>query len=158
MKPEGSAEAGKGADYFYVNRPSWLPIKAALLQLPQLMARYLSQPELLARLGMGKSIAQFLSRQDEADYALIKWLTISKGGDEKAYSSYYNEVIDEGPENILDLVELTPADPDESPVVEEFDTIEEALAHAIATYGALPDKYVAESMVGEEYADYLRSS
>ncbi len=107
---------------------------------------------------MGKSIAQFLSRQDEVDYALIKWLTINKGGDEKAYSSYYNEVTNGGPENILDLVELTPADPDESPVVEEFDTIEEALAHAAATYGALPDKYVAESMVGEEYADYLRNA
>jgi hypothetical protein len=122
------------------------------------MARYLSQPELLARLNMGKSIAQFLSRQDEADYALIKWLTINKSGDEKAYASYYNEVIDEGPENILDLVELTPADPDDSPLIEEFDTIEEALAHAAATYGALPDKYLAESMVGDEYADYLRNS
>jgi hypothetical protein len=65
-------------------------------------------------------------------------------------------VIDEGPENSLDLVELTPADPDESPVVDEFGTIEEALAFAAATYGALPHKYVTESMVNEEYADYLK--
>jgi hypothetical protein len=122
------------------------------------MARYLSQPELLARLNVGKPIAQFLSRQDEAGYALIKWLTISKESDESACSIYYSEVIDEGPENILDLVELTPADPDDSPVIEEFDTIEEALAHATATYGALPHKYVIESMLGDEYADYLRNS
>ena len=92
----------------------------------------------------------------KTDYALIKWLTISQGGDEKAYSIYYCEVIDEGPENSLDLVELTPADPDDSPVVDEFGTTEEALAFAAATYGALPHKYVTESMVNDEYADYLK--
>jgi hypothetical protein len=52
-------------------------------------------------------------------------------------------------------VELTPADPNDSPVVNEFDTIEEALAFAAATYGALPHKYVTESLVNDEYANYL---
>jgi hypothetical protein len=119
------------------------------------MARHLSEIQTHTRLSLGKSIGQFLSRQDEDDYAVIKWLTIDQG-DEKAYSIYYSEVIDEGPENYLDLVELTPVDPDNSPVVDEFDTIEEALAFAATAYGALPDKYVAESMVNDEYADYLR--
>lgn len=118
------------------------------------MARHLSEVQARTRLSLGKSIGQFLSRQDEADYAIIKWLTIDQG-DEKAYSIYYSEVIDEGPENYLDLVELTPADPDDSPVVEDFDTIEEALAFAATAYGALPHKYVTESMVNDEYADYL---
>ena len=120
------------------------------------MARHLSEMQAHTRLSLGKSIGQFLSRQDEANYALIKWLTISQGGDEKAYSIYYCEVIDEGSENSLDLVELTPADPDDSPVVDEFGTIEEALSFAAATYGALPHKYVTESMVNDEYADYLK--
>jgi hypothetical protein len=120
------------------------------------MARHLSAIQARTRLSLGKSIGQFLARQDEADYALIKWLSISQNGSEKTYSIYYCEVIDEGPENSLDLVELTPADPDESPVVDEFGTIEEALAFAAATYGALPHKYVTESMVNDEYADYLR--
>jgi len=118
------------------------------------MARYLSQAQLVARLSLGKSIGQFLSSQDEAGYAIIGWLTITKG-DEKAYSSYYCEIIDEGPENSVDLVELTPADPDNSPVVEEFDTIEDTLAYAAMAYNALPHKYVTESMVNDEYADYL---
>jgi hypothetical protein len=125
------------------------------LPLIQFMARHLSQVQARTRLSLGKSIGQFLSRQAEADYAIIKWLTIDQG-DEKAYSIYYSEVIDEGPENYLDLVELTPADPDDFPVVDEFDTIEAALAFAAAAYGALPDRYVAESMVNDEYADYLR--
>jgi hypothetical protein len=56
------------------------------------------------------------------------------------------------------LVELTPVDPDDSPVVDEFDTIEEALVHATVAYGASPHKYVTEGMVNDEYADYLRSA
>lgn len=119
------------------------------------MARHLSEVQTRTRLNLGKSIGQFLSRQDEADYAIIKWLTIGPG-EEKPYGVYYSEVIDEGPENSCDLVELTPADPDDSPVVDEFDTIEEALVFAATTYGALPDKYVTENMVDDEYADYLR--
>ena len=122
------------------------------------MARHLSEVQARARLSLGKSIVQFLSRQEEGNYALIKWLTISQGGDEKAYSIYYSEVLDEDPENVLDLVELTPADPDNSPVVSEFDSPEETLAFAALTYNALPDRYVTEGLINDEYADYLRNS
>jgi hypothetical protein len=48
------------------------------------MARHLSEIQARTRLSLGKSIGQFLSRQDEADYAIIKWLTVNHGGDEKA--------------------------------------------------------------------------
>jgi hypothetical protein len=120
------------------------------------MARYLLEIQVRARLNLGKSVGQFLSREDAPDSAIIKWLTIYKGGDEKKYSLYYNEVLEEGPENFLDLVELTPVDPDYSPIVEEFDSVEEVVAFATNTYGASPHKYVAESMVTDEYADYLR--
>ncbi|RZK33606.1 MAG: hypothetical protein EOO57_12840 [Hymenobacter sp.] len=121
------------------------------------MSRYIAEVQVRARLSLGKSVGQFLSREDAMDYAIIKWLTIYKGGDEKEYSLYYNEVIDEGPENFLDLVELTPVDPDDSPVVEEFDSIEEVITFAANTYGALPHKYVTEGMLNDEYADYLRA-
>ena len=77
------------------------------------MSRYLSEVQVRARINLGKPIGQFLSRQDAADYAIIKWLTIYSGGKEKLYSLYYSGVIDEGPENFLDLVELTPVDPDD---------------------------------------------
>ncbi|RZK37933.1 MAG: hypothetical protein EOO57_04780 [Hymenobacter sp.] len=120
------------------------------------MARHLSEIQARTRLSLGKSIGQFLSRQDEVDYVIIKWLAISQGGDEKAYSLYYSEVIDEGSEGIIDLVELIPFDPDNSPVIEEFDTIEEALHFATVAYGALLHRYVTESMVSDEYADYLQ--
>jgi hypothetical protein len=120
------------------------------------MARYLLEIQVRARLSLGKSVGQFLSREDAPDSAVIKWLTIYKGGNEKEYSLYYNEVLEEGPENFLDLVELTPVDPDYSPIVEEFDSVEEVVAFATNTYGASPHKYVTESMVTDEYADYLR--
>jgi hypothetical protein len=108
------------------------------------------------RLSLGKSISQFLSRQNEADYAILKWLTINKGGDCKAYSLYYSEVLEEEPEGSLNIVELTPVDPDNSPAINEFDTMEEALEFATVTYGASPQKYVAESMIDEQYASYLK--
>jgi hypothetical protein len=120
------------------------------------MARHLSEAQVKARLSLGKSVGQFLARENAADYAIIEWLTMYKGGDEKEYSLYYSEVIDEGPENFLDLVELAPVESDDSPVVKEFDSIEEVLAFATKTYGALQHKYVAESMINDEYADYLR--
>ncbi|TVT40558.1 hypothetical protein FNT36_13870 [Hymenobacter setariae] len=120
------------------------------------MTRYLSEAQLTARLNLGKAVGQFLSRQDLTDYAVIKWLTIYKGGEEKEYSLYYNEVIDEGPENFLDLVELTPVDPDDYPVIEEFNSVEEVLVFAARKYGTSLHKYVTDSMVNDEYADYLR--
>lgn len=120
------------------------------------MARHLLEVQVRARLSLGKPIAQFLSAQQEADYTVVKWLSISGGGDQKEYSVYYNEVIGEDDENELDIVEFTPLDPDECPYITEFDTIAAALAFATVTYGASPHQYVAESMIGEEYAHYLK--
>jgi hypothetical protein len=120
------------------------------------MTQQLLEVQAKTRLSLGKSIAQFLSRQDEADYAVLKWLTISKGGDYKSYSIYYSEVIEEEEGGLLDIVELTPVDPDDSPIINEFDAIEEALDFATATYGASRHKYVAESMVSEQYTSYLK--
>jgi hypothetical protein len=118
------------------------------------MSQQLLEVQAKTRLSLGKSIAQFLSRQEEADYAILRWLTINKGGEYKSYSIYYTEAIEE--EDSLDMVELTPVDPDDSPVISEFDTMEEALAFAAATYGASPHNYVAESMISEQYTSYLK--
>lgn len=123
----------------------------------RIMARHLLEVQAKTRLSLGKSIAQFLSAQQEADYTILKWLSISKGGDEKEYSVYYSEVIGEDDENELDIVEFTPLDPDEYPYITEFDTVEEALAFATTAYGASVHEYVAESMIGEEYAHYLKA-
>ena len=80
---------------------------------------------------------------------------MSKGGQEKAYSLCYSEVLSDEEGYGLDLVDLTPVDYDNDPVITEFDTIEEILAFATETYGASVHKYVVESMINEEYRAYL---
>ncbi len=120
------------------------------------MAKHLLEIQAKTRLSLGKSIAQFLGCQIEKDYTVLKWLTISKGGNNKAYSIYYSEVFGDEDDSELDIVELTPVNPDEDACITEFGTIEEALTFAAATYGALAQKYVAESMINEEYTSYLK--
>lgn len=112
----------------------------------------------MTRLSLGRSVAQFLSAQSEADYTVLKWLSISKGGEEKAYSIYYSEVLSDEEESGLDLMALAPVDYDNDPVITEFNTIEEALVFAAETYGALAHKYVAESAINEEYISYLKAN
>lgn len=102
------------------------------------MARRLLEVQIKTWLSLGKSIAQFLSAQAEADYTILKWLPISKGGDEKEYSIYYNEVFAE--EGGFDLVDFTPVDSDDAPHISEFNTIEEALEFAGTAYNASPHK------------------
>lgn len=122
------------------------------------MARYLLTIQAKTYLDLGKSIAQFLSYQDEADYIILKWLTIDKG-DEKAYSVTYHEVFDEEDEQNFDIGGFLALDPTELPfgVLTEFDTVDEALRFAEQAYGALAHRYVTESMIDEEYAAYLKN-
>lgn len=120
------------------------------------MARHLIEIQAKTRLSLGRSIAQFLSCQHEPDYTVLKWLTISKGRDHDAYCVHYIEVFGDEDDQEIDIVELTPVDPDDCPCTTRFDTAEEALAFAAEAYGALAQQYVAESMINEEYASYLK--
>jgi|GEM_PF-2240472 len=121
------------------------------------MARHLLEVQAITRLSLGKSVAQFLGYQHESAYTILRWLTIDIG-DEKAYAVAYHEVFDEGSENECDIGEFSRLDPENLPygVVDEFDAAEEAMAFAAETYGASAQKYVAESMIDEEYATYLK--
>ncbi|TGE09437.1 hypothetical protein [Hymenobacter fodinae] len=124
------------------------------------MGRYLVSTQAKTRLSLGKPIAQFLLPK-EGDEVILRWVSIDSG-EEKAYCVAYHEVFDEGEEDFTDIVEFTTALDENGEEVDsittEFDTIEEALTFANTEYGALADKYVAESMIGSEYADYLKSS
>lgn len=121
------------------------------------MALYLNELEIIARLSIGKSVAQFLSAQKAEDYTILKWFTIGEG-EEKPYSLYYHEVFDEGDEHNLNLFDFSPLDPEDLPfgLISEFETIEEVLIFAENEYYASPIKYVPENMINEEYAKYLK--
>ncbi|SFQ83317.1 hypothetical protein [Hymenobacter arizonensis] len=119
------------------------------------MALYLSRLELQARLHLGKEAEQWLGHADEGEYTVIKWLYLAQE-DRHQYSVTYMESFDEGDEDWQHVPEFSLLDPD----AEEntaFDSVEEAVAYAVQTYGASPDRFVAGGMLAEEYARYWQS-
>jgi hypothetical protein len=118
------------------------------------MSFYLTKPELLARIRLGKEVAQWLGHVDEADYTIIKWLTIGKTSNQ--FSIFYQESFDDGDEYFGDIVEFTLVDPDAEEEI-FFDSAEDAVNFAIEQRGACIDKFVASSMINEEYARYAKA-
>ena len=118
------------------------------------MSFYLTKPELLARIRLGKEVAQWLGHVDEAHYTIIKWLTVGKNGSQ--YYVLYQESLDDGDEEFCDIVEFSPVDPDADEEA-SFDSAEDAVNFAIKQHSASIDKFVASSMINEEYARYLKA-
>ena len=118
------------------------------------MSFYLTKPELLARIRLGKEAAQWLGHVDEADYSIIKWLTVGKTGSQ--YYVLYQESFDEGDEEFCDIIEFSLVDPD-ADEEDTFDSAEDAVNFAVEQHGASIDQFVAGSMINEEYARYLEA-
>ena len=119
------------------------------------MALYLSRLELQARLHLGKGAEQWLGHTEADDYTAIQWLYLAQE-DQCRYSVTYMESFDEGNEDWQQVSEFSLLDPDaEESMV--FDSVEEAVAYAVQTYGALPDRFVPGSMLAEEYTRYWQS-
>jgi len=118
------------------------------------MSFYLTEPELLARIRLGEEAAQWLGHVDETDYSIIKWLTVGKTGSH--YYVLYQESFDEGDEEFCDIVEFSLVDPDADEGA-SFDSAEDAVNFAVEQHGASVDKFVAGSMINEEYARYLKA-
>lgn len=119
------------------------------------MALYLFRPELQARLHIGKEAEQWLGHTDEGDYTVIKWLCLAQE-DRHQYSVNYLESFDEGDEHCGQVPEFTRLDPD-AEACAVFDSVKEAVAFAVQTYGASPDQFVPGGMLAEEYARYWQS-
>jgi len=119
---------------------------------------YLNASELTARIRLGKAVEQWLSYEREADYSFIKWLTVN--GNSKQFTVTYLESFDEGDSDFQDVYEFSVLDPEDAPygIINEFDSIEDALAFAVEAYGAATDKFVAGGMIQQEYANHLRQS
>ena len=119
------------------------------------MALYLSPQELIARVRLGKKAEQWLSCFNEADYTVIRWISVAK--EEGQFDVTYFESFDEGDENFHDVHEFSVIDPDNEPydITHLFDSVEAAVALAIENYGASAEKFVASGMIYQEYAKHL---
>jgi hypothetical protein len=119
------------------------------------MARYLHFLELTARLHRGKEVDQWLGHVEEADYTVIKWLYIALEPPQH-YVVCYVESFDEGEEAWHQVAEFSLLDPDEE-VRHAFESVQEAVACAIHTYGASADRFLPGGMLPVEYATYWHS-
>ena len=120
------------------------------------MALYLSSPELIARLHLGKQVEQWLSYHQEAEDGIIRWISLYQE-QARTYVLLYIESVDDGDENDHDVHEFSTVDPDETALEHFFHSAEEAVAYACASYGASVDKFVTAGMISEEYAQHRRS-
>ncbi|MGI4885646.1 MAG: hypothetical protein ACRYFR_11865 [Janthinobacterium lividum] len=119
------------------------------------MALFLSPQELIARLHLGKEVEQWLSHYNEADYTVIRWISVAK--EEGQFGVTYFKSFDEGDEEFHDVHEFSVIDAENEPfgTTHHFDSAKAAVAFATKNYGASPDKFVAFGMIGEEYKKYL---
>ncbi|WP_044002232.1 hypothetical protein [Hymenobacter swuensis] len=119
------------------------------------MSTYLSTPELIARVHLGKEVEQWLSYEKNKEYAFIRWLVIGREKDQ--FTVTYYESFDEGDEDFYDVSEFSVLDPEDTPygITHEFDSVEKVLVFAVTTYGASADKFVAGGMIQEEYIKHL---
>jgi hypothetical protein len=119
------------------------------------MALYLSPQELIARVHLGKEVEQWLSHYNEADYTIIRWISVAKK--EGQFGVTYFESFDEGDEEFYDVHEFSVIDPEDEPygTTYLFDSVEATVAFAIENYGASAEQFVASGMIYQEYAKHL---
>jgi hypothetical protein len=118
--------------------------------------RYLTDDYIRTALRRGKTVEQFLGGGMIGEERTIRYLALSPDGD--SFSLTFFECIDEGSESFLDLYEFSYASPDDDPPSRSFDTIEEALAYAGVTYGAVATRWANQFVIQDDYADYLRTN
>lgn len=119
------------------------------------MALYLSPKELIARVHLGKQVEQWLSYFNEADYAVIRWLSIAE--EDGQFGVTYFESFDEGDNDFHDVHAFSVIDPENEPhgTTYFFDSVEATVAFAVENFGASADRFIASGMIGEEYKKYL---
>ncbi|MFD2967195.1 hypothetical protein [Sphingobacterium bambusae] len=120
-----------------------------------MMEKYLNEEQIRSRLGAGRSVEQWLGFVEKDDFTILKWLSIDCVKNE-GVAVVYQECVDEGGEEFLDIYEFSPIDPDEPfGVISTFSSIADALDFAVLTYNASNAKYVASGMIQEEYLNYI---
>ncbi len=117
------------------------------------MTRYLIDPFLRSALNRGRNVAQFLGGFDADGEPAIRWLTLRADGGTFVLSLW--EAV-EPKEVFYDVWEFKGLgdEPYEPTAEHRCKTIDDALALAGTAYGANRDRWVNESMVGDEYHDF----
>jgi hypothetical protein len=119
------------------------------------MTRYLIPAFIESAIHRGKSVAQFLSGFMVGNEPALRYVELRPGED--GVEVWVHEVFDDGSEMYADVGEFGAVDGrrgDKPAAVAE--TIAGALVIAHEQFGASPDRWVNEGMIGDEYLNYLR--
>lgn len=111
------------------------------------------QAEFAVRRGAG--VAQLLGAGAPVDgRATLSWVTATGTG---PFTLTVIHAFDERDPGFTDIVEFGAVDPDAEPERHSFDTADQLVGYADSALGARPDRWVNESVIDAEYADWLAS-
>lgn len=114
--------------------------------------RYLTRQEIDVTLRRGKGVAQICRSYTHEGQPAIQYIVIYLRSAE--VELWMLERYDDGNKDFADIVEFGEIDPDNSPVISKFSTVEEAIGFAVATYDARGDRFLNESMLGDAYLEF----
>jgi hypothetical protein len=127
------------------------------------MRRHLTRNEASAALHRGSGVAQFLGYAEATNgRPTFNYVVVSGGEAIQVFTHHvfepddphYRDVGEFAPvEAGYDMLDDEPALHKGDPNVRQFDSVEWALSWVEATTVALPDRWVNESLIGDEYAD-----
>jgi hypothetical protein len=106
----------------------------------------------------GKTVEQFLGGFDHEGEPAIRYLSIRFHGGE--FSLHLHELFDQGTEDYIDLYSFDYLDLPEDrfePHPIKFNSMEDALRYAHSEFGAVPERWVNQGVVQDEYADFKRN-
>ena len=123
-----------------------------------LARRYLSQVEVSQTLGRGKVVAQLLGGATRPPCGqIIRWMTVSKHPDLGVVVTLI-ESEDVGSDDFVDIGEFPSIRGDEDPVTQTFASVDLALEYANQQLGASSGRFVDESVIDVEYAEFRRGT
>lgn len=113
------------------------------------MRRHLTEHEAVSALRRGRAVEQLLDEARHEGRPTVRWLSIIRRED--AFVVLVHHVYDDGSPDFRDLSEFEPVDLDEGTQVAREPEPERALL-AASSHGAVPDRWVNEGVVADQYA------
>lgn len=122
--------------------------------------RHLSPDETAAALKRGRQTEQLLGLEESADgRRAVRWLTASTNG--RMYELRLHVVEDVGTDELLDVSEFPPLDPEEYVGEGRLVAVADdptSVLQAAAQFGAADGRWVNQGLVEAEYADVRRGT
>ena len=119
------------------------------------MSRHLTEYFIEQALNRGKGVGQFLGSFEHNGEKAIRYLLIY--ANEKEFRLLVQESYDEGSQDFCDIGEFTSIHGDDETPQHTFPSLEQTLDFATQNYGSSSERWVNESVIDDEYADFIQN-